>query len=68
MRKLLLVVVLVCSGCASPLQMPAQKVADTVLPEYIQYVENDSKINEASKKRRIDAVKSFIEAVNSGRR
>lgn len=67
MKMLLITLTLLLTGCASPLQLPAEKVADIILPEYQRYVENDSKISEAAKKRRIDAAKSFVEAVNSGR-
>jgi len=66
--KILIILALLTTGCANPLQSPAEKVADVILPEYQRYLENDSQISEASKKRRIDAAKSFIEAVNSGRR
>ena len=67
MKKLILISILLLTGCASPLQLPSEKVVDTILPEYTKYVENDSKISDAAKKRRLDAVKSFTEAVNSGR-
>lgn len=67
MKLLLLTLTLLLTGCTSPLQAPAEKVVDIILPEYQRYVENDSKISPSAKKRRVDAVKSFIEAVNSGR-
>jgi hypothetical protein len=67
MKKLYLLVALVATSCASPLQQPAERVVDNVLPEYIKYVEADSKISEAAKQRRKRAIQSFIEAVDSGR-
>ncbi len=69
MKKLCLIMsLLLISSCTCPIQAPAEKVADVILPEYLNYVESDSRITDVSKQRRIDAVKSFIEAVNSGRR
>ena len=67
MKKLLLLATLLLASCASPLQQPAERVVDSVLPEYIKYVEADSKLSDAAKKRRVGAVTSFIEAVDSGR-
>lgn len=67
MRYTLILAFVLLSGCASPLQAPAERVVDTIFPEYIKYVNADSKISERSKKRRISATKSFTEAVNSGR-
>lgn len=67
MKKLIIISILLLTSCKCTLQSPAERVADTILPEYQRYIEGDSKISDSAKKRRIDAVKSFVEAVNSGR-
>jgi len=66
MKKLILIAILF-TGCASPLQLPSEKVVDYVLPEYIEYVKANDRISLKQKKRRIEAVQSFVEAVESGR-
>lgn len=67
--KILLILTLLSTGCVCPLQQPAEKVSDFILPEYIEYVKNDPKfkMKPDRQQRRIDAAKSFKEAVDAGR-
>ena len=69
MKKLIIVsiLLLLTSCCTNPLQKPSERVVDTVLPEYIKYVDSDDSLTDSSKQRRKDAIQSYIEAVNSGR-
>lgn len=65
----LLFVVMTTSCCTNVLQKPAENVVDTIIPEYIEYVKNDPKflMKPDRQLRRINAAKSFKEAVDVGR-
>lgn len=70
MKKLLLVLAITLTSCTTEvLQKPSELVVDTIIPEYIEYVKNDPKfmMKPDRQLRRINAAKSFAEAVNAGR-
>ena len=55
MRKLiLLMILLACTGCMSPrwntLYEPAKRVNETIMPEYLKYVEQDKTLTEDQKR------------------
>ena len=56
MRKLiLLMILLVCSGCMTtssrnPLYEPAKRVNETIMPEYRKYVQQDKTLTEDQKR------------------
>ncbi len=66
-KLLLLVSTIVLTSCTSPLQKPAELISESILPEYINYVNNDPNLTTEKKERRLRAVKAFVEAVNSGK-
>jgi hypothetical protein len=47
------------TGCANPLFEPSKSLADAALPEYTEYVKVDSKLTDAQKNRRIQAVENY---------
>jgi hypothetical protein len=56
------VAILLLSGCASnPLYGPSQQLADSILPEYLEYVKTDPRLDQEQKERRAMAVYNYAE-------
>ena len=62
MKKVLVLTALVVlsAGCVNPLYKPSSQLAVTILPEYNEYVKADSKLDNAQKERRVDAVSAYV--------
>ena len=68
MKKIALILTcMILTSCTCTLQMPAERISNTLLPEYIKYVEADSTLTPSQIQRRKDAVLSFREAVQAGK-
>ena len=53
------------TGCQT-LQLPAEGIVRTILPEYVKYVQQDPNLTDAQKKRRILNSDAFSTLVDEG--
>jgi len=67
MKKYLIVIIvlLALTGCRSPLLDSSIAIKDTILPEYIELVNESDKYTAVEKKYRIRNAETYIDVINA---